>query len=95
MVFCSEGWGPGSTNDDLYPITLTHEQSQVIRQARKAGLVRTDKEAVEIGLATLRPQLQQQRDQLAAAAEEEERKLAANQFSLFPDAAPDQESQSA
>jgi hypothetical protein len=94
MVFCSEGWKPGSTNEDIYPITLTHEQSRAIRQARKAGLVRTEKEAVEIGLATLRPQLQEQRDQLAAAAEEE-RKLAANQFSLFPDATADQESQSA
>lgn len=64
-------------------VTLGAAQSKLIREAVAAGVVQHESEAVEIGLAAVRPLLDQHREKLAAAAQAEAEEIARRQYSLF------------
>lgn len=70
-------------------VTITGEQRKVLDEAGRLKLVSSDREAVEIGLFTLREQVKARVSVDRAKQEAEERaeleRIAANQFSLFGD----------
>ena len=65
---------------------MTREQEQIIEQALIRGLVKTHKEAHDVGCAALRRQLQELREEenakIEAAARAESEAIARDPFSL-------------
>ena len=70
-------------------ITVSREQWKVVEEAIRLGLVVGEREAVEMGLATLRDRVKQEvtavRLKQEADEQTERERIAANQFSLFGD----------
>ena len=64
-------------------MTMTLEQQQVFERAVSKGVVRSKKEAYELGAADLRRRLQQLKLDEEAAAQSEAEALAKAQPSLF------------
>ncbi len=74
-------------------VPISGEQRKVIDEAARLKLISSDREAVEIGLLTLREQVKERvsadRAKQEAEQQAERERIAANQFSLFGDTPSD------